>query len=367
MQVIQVGDFNGDGRVDLLSLGSDPANSSLFDLRVLLQKPAPPDFTGGIPISSQTAIPGASASYAGTVASLNGFTGNVALSASGLPSGVTAGFSPATITGGSGSYTLTLTVGSAVPLGRYTITVMGTSGSLTHSTSVTLLVNSSVGDFVGSVAANSDSYQNVTAGQNATYIFQITPINGFSGNVTLGVANDGLSSGLPAGITGSFSPSIIVGGSGTSILTISTSPTESIGSFPLAVTATSGPIVHSGTVYLGVRSGAGDFSGFITPTSQTVAEGQTATYVANITYLNGFTPGMTDTGDGMGFMVSGLPAGAQFSTTINSVRTSTGETDSFAISAAPGTQPGTYTLLLTGSGGGRIHSTAFTLTVIPAS
>jgi len=75
-----------------------------------------------------------------------GFNSAVALSASGMPTGVTAGFSPTSIAApGSGSSTLTLTVGASVTPGTYPITVTGTGGGKTHTTSVSLTVTSSGG------------------------------------------------------------------------------------------------------------------------------------------------------------------------------------------------------------------------------
>jgi hypothetical protein len=343
----------------LLAFGQNPSASNQTDIRVLLQVPAPPDFGGGFTTAiSQTVTPGSTASYGGSITSLNGFTGNVTLSASGLPSGVTASFNPATVTEGSGSYTLALATSSSTPLGTYTISVTGTSGALSHSDTVTLIVNSSVGDFSASSAPGSDSYQNINSGQSASYTFQFTPIGGFTGNVALSV------SGLPAGATASFSPATVSGGSGTSTLTVVTASSTTSGVFTLVVTGTSGAVSHSGSVFLGVRSSAGDFTGTISPSSQTITVGQIATFQANITYLNGFTPIPNGPSATLTLSVSNLPPGAQFAET-NTIQTSSGETDTFTISAPPGTPTGTYTLILTGSGGGRVRSAAFTLTINP--
>ena len=368
LKIVGTGDFNGDGEVDLLALGSDPSDPTQFDLRVLIQVPGPPDFAGVLNPTTQTTTPGGSASYSGSVVALNGFTGNVALSAGGLPVGVTASFSPATVTGGSGSYTLTLSVGSSVALGAYTITVTGTSGSLTHATTVDLLVNSSPGDFVGSVAASSDSYQNINAGQSATYIFQITPTGGFNGNVTLSV------SGLPPGATGSFNPPTVTGGSGTSTLTVTTSASTPVNSYTLMITATSGALSHSGNVFLGVAApGAGDFTGTITPDPLTGAVGQGGSYGVQIVYLNGFT---MPAGTCLVLSVSGLPPGARFHdsctyqdnspfTTPSGIVIPAGEQHGLQIITPVGTATGTYTLLVSGSGGGRVRAKAVTLTITP--
>jgi hypothetical protein len=71
------------------------------------------------------------------------FNSSVSLSASGLPSGTTAGFNPTSIAApGSGSSTLTVTVGSSTATGSYPITVTGSGGGKTHSTSISLTVTS---------------------------------------------------------------------------------------------------------------------------------------------------------------------------------------------------------------------------------
>jgi subtilase family serine protease len=73
-----------------------------------------------------------------TVTPSGGFSGNVTLSASNLPSGVTALFSPnPTAT----TSTLTFTASSTATTGRATITITGTSGATTATAKVSLTVN----------------------------------------------------------------------------------------------------------------------------------------------------------------------------------------------------------------------------------
>jgi endo-1,4-beta-xylanase len=67
-----------------------------------------------------------------------GFTNSVTLTASGLPSGVTAAFNPASTTGNSS--VLTLTASATATLGPATVTVTGTGGGLTRTTSIALTV-----------------------------------------------------------------------------------------------------------------------------------------------------------------------------------------------------------------------------------
>ena len=77
-----------------------------------------------------------------TVTSLNGFAGTVTLSASPV-TGVTETFAPTSVSvpaNGSASATLTFQGHTGDSRGTFTVTVTGTSGSLTHSTTVTLII-----------------------------------------------------------------------------------------------------------------------------------------------------------------------------------------------------------------------------------
>jgi subtilase family serine protease len=72
-----------------------------------------------------------------TIHPTNGFAGSVTLLASGLGTGVTAAFSPNPTTGAS---TLTLTASSTATTGTRTVTITGVSGSLSHTTTISLRV-----------------------------------------------------------------------------------------------------------------------------------------------------------------------------------------------------------------------------------
>ncbi len=95
--------------------------------------------------TSQSITRGKSTTYKISVIGSNGFAGAVSLTASGLPAGVTATFSPSTATTVTPS-TLTLKSTTSSPTGAHAIGVTGTSGSgsgtLSGSTSVNLTLNS---------------------------------------------------------------------------------------------------------------------------------------------------------------------------------------------------------------------------------
>lgn len=102
-----------------------------------------PDFT--LSATNASVAPGGSGTSTVTVAPLNGFTGSVTLSVSGLPSGVTGAFVPNPTTTTS---TLTLTATANAAPGTSTVTVTGVSGSLTHSTTFQLTVTGGSGPAV---------------------------------------------------------------------------------------------------------------------------------------------------------------------------------------------------------------------------
>jgi len=117
-----------------------PGNKNVVVLAMTLGSTAAPDFAMSATPASQTLTAGNGVSYTITTSSLNGFSGSVALSLSGAPSGVTASFSPATVSG-SGNSVLTLSSASSSPAGTYTLTITGLSGSLQHTATVSLTVN----------------------------------------------------------------------------------------------------------------------------------------------------------------------------------------------------------------------------------
>ncbi len=203
--------------------------------------PQTPDFSVSVTPSSQTVTPGSQVSYTVTVAALNKFTGEVDFTVSGLPSGASASFSPASVSG-SGSSTLTFTTSAT---GTYTIKITGTSGTLTHTATVTLIV-ATPPDF--SISA-SPSSQTVQHGNSTSYTVKVIPSGGFSATVALSA------SGLPSGASASFSPSSVRGGSGSSTMTVKTGNKTPSGTYPLTITgnSTSPALTHSTTVSLAVK------------------------------------------------------------------------------------------------------------------
>jgi hypothetical protein len=202
-----------------------------------------PDFSLSASPGSQTVLQGASTSYTVTVTPSGGFNGDVTLSVDGLPSGATASFNPQPVASGSGTSTMTVTTDASTPAGSYLLTITGTSGNLTHATTVTLVVNGPTPDF--SITASPPS-QTVFRGSSTTYTVTVQGENGFAGNVNFSV------SGLPSRTSASFNPSSVTG-SGSSTMTVTTRFRTPRGSFPLTITGTGGNLAHSVQVTLVVQ------------------------------------------------------------------------------------------------------------------
>lgn len=178
-----------------------------------------------------------------------GFNSAVSLSASGLPAGVTASFSPTSIAApGSGSSTLTFTASSTATTGTSTVTINASGGGVSHSTTVSLTVSATATpDFAISASPASVS---VAAGGTGTSTISTTISGGFNSAVALSA------SGLPSGVTAAFNPtSIAAPGSGSSTLTFTAGSTAAAGTSTITINASGGGVSHSTTVSLTITSG----------------------------------------------------------------------------------------------------------------
>ena len=311
------------------------------------------DFSLSATPAAQTVSPGGSAAYTVSLTDLNGFSGSAALVVSGLPAGATAGFSPTSASASTPSTLTVTTTAGTTPGGSYTLTITGTSGSLSHQTTVQL----DVSDFT--IAASPASL-NVTAGGGGTSTVTLTALGGYSSAVTLAVTGP---SPLPSGMTATFSPNPVTptaSGAG-STLTIATTSATPAGSYTLTVTgAGADGTTHATTVAVTVTvvTAPPDFAITVAPTSQSVSGGKAATYTVTLTAVNGYGSPVT-------LSVSGQPSRSTLRWSSNpATPTSGGTTVTLTISTAR-TPHGTFTLTITGTGAGGtpVHSQTVTLTV----
>jgi subtilase family serine protease len=314
--------------------------------------PPPPtqDFSLGINPSSRTVTAGSGTSYTVTLSRSGGFSGDVALSVSGLPGGASAGFTPSTLSGSATSATLTVDTSAGVVPGGYSLTIKGTGGTLTRTVPATLSVQAGVSpDFSLGISPSS---RTVTAGNGTSYTVTLSTSGGFSNNVALGT------SGLPAGVSTSFSPSSL-GSSTSSTLTLTTSGSLAPGTYPFSVTGTSGSLAHSAPASLVVQSAApppppsGDFTISVSPSSATVPSTGTSTFTVTITPSAGFSGQVTLGTAGY------LPWGVSVSFSPNP---SSG-TSTLTLATNHWFHRGGSTITITGTGGGHTHSTTLSISL----
>ena len=319
---------------------------------------------GAVPTFSLTASPasvsatqGASGTTSITVAVAGGFNNAVALSASGLPAGVTASFSPSSIAApGAGSSNLTLTASSSATVGTYSITVTGTGGGVTQSVAVSIVV--AAGTAPGFSLTASPSSVAAAPGNAATSTITSGISGGFSGAVALSA------SGLPTGVTASFSPaSIAAPGSGSSTLTLTAGSGATPGSYSVTVKGTSGSATGTAIVSFTVSSSSqGSIALAASPASVAMAPGSSATSTITSTVSGGYNGNVA-------FSVSGLPTGVTASFAPASLAAPGSGTTALTLTASSSSVAGSYSINVIGTGAaGVFQSIALPVTVTsPAS
>jgi hypothetical protein len=128
------------GTYSITVSGTAPSATHSTTVTLTVTAPPPPNnFSISSSPSSLTIQQGSSGTSMINTALVSGSAETISLTASGAPSGVTAGLNPNIVSTG-GSSTLTLTVSASAATGTSTITITGTAPSATHSTTVALTV-----------------------------------------------------------------------------------------------------------------------------------------------------------------------------------------------------------------------------------
>jgi len=207
--------------------GSSYSQSATLPLAVTL---TPPTLSVTPASASVSVVQGKSATDIFTLAGNATYSGAAAISISGLPSGVTASWSSASVpmTNQTGTSTLTLTASSSATVGTSSLTVKVVGDGLTVSKTITLQVQQAPAVQVA-LAATALSMTHTSTGSVAV---TTTAVGGLSASVSLSV------SGLPAGVTAAFSKSPLPApGSGSSTLTFTGSSSAKAGSWQVTITA----------------------------------------------------------------------------------------------------------------------------------
>src|ERR1039458_4409062 len=209
--------------------------------------------TGAVPTSGfslsgtpLSIVQGTSGTSTVTSTPFGGYSSSITLSASGLPSGVTVGFSTNPI-GPSGNSVLTFTAAATAATGTFTVTVTGKgsdSNTTVAITTITLTVTAASSNFTISANPTSLSISRSSSG---------------SSKITTALAQGNISSislsasGQGSGTSISFGRSSISGGNGSSTMNVSVSRRASTGTFNIVVKGTGGGNSHTATVQLTVH------------------------------------------------------------------------------------------------------------------
>jgi uncharacterized membrane protein len=333
--------------------GAAPNQIELHSVIDIIFNPgnATPDFSLSASPTSLSVTQGQSGSTTISTSVTGGFNSAISLSASGLPAGVTASFSPASIGApGNGSSTLTFSASSTATTGTTNVTVTASGGGVTHTTTVALTVNAAANpDFTVSASPTSLS---VTQGSSGSTTISTTVSGGFNSAISLSA------SGLPAGVTASFNPtSIGAPGSGSSTLTFSASSTATTGTTNVTVTASGGGVTHTTTVALTVNAAANpSFTLSASPTSLSVAQGGSGSSTISTTVSGGFNSAIS-------LSASGLPAGVTASFNPASIGAPGSGSSTLTFSANATATTGTTNVTVNASGGGITHTVTIALTI----
>jgi regulation of enolase protein 1 (concanavalin A-like superfamily) len=259
---------------------SSLATATFDNVSLSAAAPPSPNFSLSTSLSSMTMTQGTSVTNTITITPQFGFNGNASLSASGLPAGVTASFNPnPTAT----TSTLTLSAASTAGVGTFPVTITGVSGSLTNTTTVSLVVNPQ-GSFTIAAAPTGLT---VPQGSSGTSTITVALQGGFNGTIRLSAA------GLPNGVTASFNPGDTTTGSS---LTLTASATAATGTFTVTVTGASLGLTSAASINLTVTQ-------VILPLPSVWSDGDIGTVgvAGSASYSNGT---FAVTGAGLGTMIT---------------------------------------------------------------
>ena len=298
----------------------------------------PPDFTVTSNPTAVTILAGKTGNSTITVTPINGFAGPVALSSSVSPNmGLSCSLSATSVIVSGSSQTAVLSCASSISgAGIYNVTVAGTSGTLSHSTTVGYAVQ----DFT--ISPSGPLTVSCAIGATCPTTITVSPLNGFTGTVTL-------SFNTPSGLSCNLSPSRITSGSGTSTLSCSaTVPNDYVAN----VTGTSASLSHT-TANLTYHITSGSFSLTANPTNAAILNTQTVTSTITLTSSDGFTGTVALT-------VSTAPS-TGLSCTLNP-STITGGSGSATLSCTASVATN-YVATVVGTSGGLSSSTTFSVTV----
>ena len=320
---------------------------------------------GGVPAiavslsePSVTVAQGAAGTLSVTVTRAGGYEGTVDLTVEGVPAGVTASVSPATLTGGAGgspvtpSGTLTLLVDGSAALGTYQVTVRARGQEVTERTArVSLTVAASQGPaFALALVPGALSVPGSATGSAQVVVARG---GGFTSPVALTV------SGIPQGVTATVTPSTATGGTATLAVAVAAGVTT--GQYLLTVTGQAeGLPAQTATLALTVADvPAGTYVIRVPATPVVVPRGGSVAVTIQIV-RNAFDTPVA--------LTARTPEATVGFTTLVEPPTTSGNTVTLTISAEADIALGTYTFAIVGDAlGVPTQSVPLTVQVVEAS
>jgi hypothetical protein len=190
--------------------------------------PLPPSFSISISQANLSMAPGTTATVNVSLVPQNGFTGAVNITVSNLPMGVTTS-PPSPISLTSGSQMITFSASASTADGNYTVSLQGTSGSLSASTNIALSI-APLASF-----ALSSPQNNVLVRQGSSVS---VPIGVSLGNGATNYTLQFSISGLPLGVNGAFSGNSVSPNGQENLSLAASANAPGAQGIPLTVTAT---------------------------------------------------------------------------------------------------------------------------------
>ncbi len=277
-----------------------------------------------------------------TVTRTGNFRGEISFSVTGAPTGMTVKFDPVKTTTTGNETTLTITVGEAVAVQKYTLKVVATSGKLKKEVPLEITVQVKPDFSLGTTP----TALTVKQGASGTVAVNLTRSATFTGAVALTLE------GAPAGVTGTFNPASATGA--TSTLTLAVANTAAAGNYTLTIRGKGDGLDKTARVTLTVEA-VPDFSMTLQPTAVQVKPGESTNVTITLTRTGGFA-------DPIEFEVEGAPTGvtATFDPNPAPAGTATLKISTGATAAA-----GTYVLRVRGTAGTLSKVVNVNLTIAP--
>ena len=385
--------------------GQEGVAPNAIELHPIIDIVFQPTFTLSSSAQSMTVARGGSDTATITSTLSGTFNSTVNLSATGLPSGATATFTPSSFGApGGGTSNLTITASASTPPGSYNVTVSGTGGGQTHTTAINVTVStaqqllgnsgfengssspapwtvsSGVIDNSGFEAPHTGSWKAWLNGYGSTHtdtLLQSVSIPSTVTNATLSfwlhvdtketaaLANDTLkvqirnTSGAVLSTLATYSNMNAASGFSQMSFDVTTYKGQTVQIYLIGVENSSlktSFVVDDFALAVTTSGVPPDFSMSASPSSLTITQSGSGASTISTSISGSFNSSIA-------LSTSGLPAGATANFSPTSIAAPGNGSATITILAGSATATGNYNVTVTGTGGGITHSTTIALSV----